>query len=34
MPTVEAYRALVATAAEDWLHQTPLHRALTERAGQ
>jgi hypothetical protein len=31
---VEAYRVLVATAAEDWLRQTPLHRALTERAGQ
>jgi hypothetical protein len=31
---VEAYRALVATPAEDWLRQTPLHRALTERTGQ
>ena len=31
---VEAYRALAATAAEDWLRQTPLHRALTERTGQ
>ena len=25
---------LAATAAEDWLRQTPLHRALTERTGQ
>ena len=32
--TVEAYGALAATAAEDWLRQTPLHRALTERTGQ
>ena len=31
---VEAYGALAATAAEDWLRQTPLHRALTERTGQ
>ena len=31
---VEAYRALAAAAAEDWLRQTPLHRALTERTGQ
>ena len=31
---VEAYRALTTTAAPDWLRQTPLHRALTERAGQ
>ena len=31
---VEAYRALTATAAHDWLRQTPLHRALTERTGQ
>ena len=31
---VEAYHALAATAAEDWLRQTPLHRALTERTGQ
>ena len=31
---VEAYGALATTAAEDWLRQTPLHRALTERTGQ
>ena len=31
---VEAYRALTATAAHDWLRQTPLHRALTERTSQ
>jgi hypothetical protein len=31
---VEAYGVLAATAAEDWLRQTPLHRALTERTGQ
>jgi hypothetical protein len=31
---VEAYRALAATAAEVWLRQRPLHRALTERTGQ
>jgi len=31
---VEAYRALVATPAEEWVRQTPLHRALTERTGQ
>ena len=31
---VEAHGALAATAAEDWLRQTPLHRALTERTGQ
>jgi hypothetical protein len=31
---VEAHRALARTAAEDWLRQTPLHRALTERSGQ
>jgi hypothetical protein len=31
---VEAYRALAAAAAEDWLRQTPLHRALTERTTQ
>lgn len=31
---VEAYRALAATAAEDWLRQAPLHRAVTERTGQ
>jgi len=31
---VEAYRALTTTAAPDWLRQTPLHRALTERTGQ
>lgn len=31
---VEAYRVLAAMAAEDWLRQTPLHRALTERTGQ
>ena len=31
---VEAYRGLAATAAEDWLRETPLHRALTERTGQ
>ena len=30
----EAYRGLAATAAEDWLRQTPLHGALTERTGQ
>lgn len=28
---VEAYGVLAAMAAEDWLRQTPLHRALTER---
>lgn len=31
---VEAYGTLAMTAAEDWLRQTPLHRALTERTGQ
>jgi hypothetical protein len=31
---VESYRALAATGAHDWLRQTPLHRALTERTGQ
>jgi hypothetical protein len=31
---VEAYRALTTTAAHEWLRQTPLHRALTERTGQ
>ena len=31
---VEAYGALATTAAEDWLRQTPLHRALTERTCQ
>jgi hypothetical protein len=31
---VEAYGVLAAMAAEDWLRQTPLHRALTERTGQ
>ena len=31
---VEAYGVLAATAAEDWLRQTPLHRALTERTCQ
>ena len=31
---VEPYRALTATAAHDWLRQTPLHRALTERTSQ
>jgi hypothetical protein len=31
---VEAYRALFATPANDWLRQTRLHRALTERVGQ
>ncbi len=31
---VAAYRALVTTPADDWLRQTPLHRALTERADQ
>jgi hypothetical protein len=29
-----AYCRLCAASAEDWLRQTPLHRALTERAGQ
>jgi hypothetical protein len=33
-PAVEAYRALVATPAEEWVRQTPLHRALIERTGQ
>jgi hypothetical protein len=31
---VEAYRALISTAAEVWLRQTPLHCALTERTSQ
>ena len=31
---VEAYRALVATPAEEWVRQTPLHCALIERTGQ
>ena len=31
---VKAYHALAAVAAEDWLRQTPLHRALTERTGE
>jgi hypothetical protein len=31
---VEACRALVATAAEDWIRRTRLHRALIERTGQ
>lgn len=31
---VEAYGTLATTAAEDWLRQTPLHCALTERTGQ
>jgi hypothetical protein len=31
---VEAYGTLAATVAEDWLRQTALHRALTERTGQ
>jgi hypothetical protein len=31
---VEAYGLLAATPAEAWLRQTPLHGALTERAGQ
>ncbi len=31
---VEAYGVLAAMAAERWLRQTPLHRALTERTGQ
>jgi hypothetical protein len=31
---VEACGVLAATAAEDWLRQKPLHRALTERTGQ
>jgi len=31
---VEAYGVLAATRAEDWLRQTPLHRALTERTSQ
>jgi hypothetical protein len=34
MAAVEAYGVLAATAAEDWLRQTPLHRALIERSGQ
>ena len=31
---IEAYAGLAAAAAEDWLRQTPLHRALSERAAQ
>jgi len=31
---IEAYAALATTAAEDWLRQTPLHRALRERVAQ
>ena len=31
---VEAYRVLVATPAEEWVRQTPLHCALIERTGQ
>jgi hypothetical protein len=31
---VEAYGVLAATAAEDWLRRTPLHRALIECSGQ
>jgi hypothetical protein len=34
MAAVEGYGVLAATAAEDWLRKTPLHRALTERTGQ
>ena len=34
MAAVEAYRSLAITPAADWLRQTPLHRALTERTGQ
>ena len=31
---VEGYGTLATTAAEDWLRQTPLHHALTERTSQ
>jgi hypothetical protein len=31
---VATYGQLIATAAEDWLCQTPLHRALTQRTGE
>ena len=34
MAAVEAYRSLAITPSADWLRQTPLHRALTERTGQ
>ena len=29
-----AHRRLAAISATEWLHQTPLYRALTERASQ